>query len=164
MFIVLEGADGTGKTTLCNILAERLGATPYASPPKKYQKIRASVDRNATAEEHYQFYRNGTYDASDEITVLLNNGKKVVCDRYWLSTYTYHQVMGVPVSVEDFQSIVAPTLTVLLVLNHETQIERMLNRGMTVGDIRVLDKQKDVNLAYYRNILEFRIPFIVIDT
>lgn len=164
MFIALEGADGTGKTTLCNILAQRLGAIPYATPPSKYLKLRTCVDKNAPADEHYRFYRDGIYDASDEIAILLKNGGSVVCDRYWLTTYTYHQVMNVPVSRTDFKSIIAPTLTVVLTLNHEIQIERMLHRGMSVGDRRMLDKQRDIATAFYQNVLEFNLPFVLIDT
>lgn len=164
MFVALEGTDGCGKTTLCAILAERLGATAYATPPKKYFQLRERVDRNAPAEEHYRFYRDGIYDASDEICMMLKNGSKVVSDRYWLTTYIYHHVMGVAVSKNDFASIIQPTLTVILALNHEVQIERMLRRGMSVGDRRVLDKQREIAAAFYHNALELSIPFIVIDT
>ena len=164
MLVALEGADGCGKTTLCAILAERLGATAYATPPKKYFQLRERIDRSAPAEEHYRFYRDSIYDASNEIDMIMRNGGKVISDRYWLTTYTYHQVMGVHVSVDDFASIIKPTLTVILVLNHEVQIERMLHRGMSVGDRRVLDKQREISTAFYRNALELDIPFIVVDT
>ncbi len=164
MLVALEGADGCGKTTLCAILAERLGATAYATPPKKYFQLRERIDRSAPAEEHYRFYRDSIYDASNEIGMIVRNGDKVVSDRYWLTTYTYHQVMGVRVSVDDFASIIKPTLTVILALNHEVQIERMLHRGMSVGDRRVLDKQREISAAFYRNALELDIPFIVVDT
>ena len=164
MFIALEGADGCGKTTLCTVLTERLGATAYATPPKKYLQVREKVDKNASAEEHYRFYRDGIYDASDEIGAILKNSSKIVSDRYWLTTYTYHQVMGVAISKDDFASIIQPTLTVILALNHEIQIERMLRRGMSVGDHRVLDKQREIAAAFYYNALELSIPFIVVDT
>lgn len=164
MLVALEGADGCGKTTLCAVLAERLGATAYATPPKKYLQMRERVDKNAPAEEHYRFYRDGIYDAHDEISALLRNGGKVVSDRYWLTTYTYHQVMGVAVSKDDFTSVIQPNLTVILALNHEVQIERMLHRGMSVGDRRVLDKQREIARAFYQNAMEFNIPFIVVDT
>jgi len=162
--VALEGADGCGKTTLCATLSERLGATAYATPPKKYFQLRERVDRSASAAEHYRFYRDGIYDASDEIGEILKNSGKVISDRYWLTTFIYHQVMGVSVSRNDFASIIQPTLTVVLALNHEVQIERMLRRGMSVGDRRVLDKQREISAAFYRNALELDIPFIVVDT
>jgi len=164
MLVALEGADGCGKTTLCAVLVERLGAKAYATPPKKYLQMRERVDKNAPAEEHYRFYRDGIYDAHDEIVALLRSGGKVVSDRYWLTTYTYHQVMGVAVSKDDFASVIQPDLTIILALNHEVQIERMLHRGMSVGDRRVLDKQREIARAFYQNVLEFNIPFIIVDT
>jgi len=164
MFVALEGADGCGKTTLCSILAERLGAVAYSTPPKKYLQMREGVDKNSPAEEHYRFYRDGIYDASDEIDHMLKDGKDIVSDRYWLTTLTYHQVMGVAVSVNDFSSVVQPTMTVILALNHEIQIERMLHRGMSVGDRRMLDKQREIASMFYKNILELNVPFAVLDT
>ncbi len=164
MFVALEGADGSGKTTLCGILAERLGAKPYATPPKKFSQLREGVDKNASNEKHYEFYRDGIYEASDEIDAMLKAGCKIVSDRYWLTTYTYHQIMGVSVSKSDFASIVQPMLTIILALNHEVQIERMLNRGMSIGDRRVLDKQREIGALFYKNALELSTPFIVIDT
>ncbi len=164
MFIALEGGDGTGKTTLCSALAEKLRATPYATPPKKYMEVRTRVDKEAPSDEHYKFYRDGVYDASDEIKALLQNDGRVVCDRYWLTTYTYHQVMGVPVPKTDFDNVVVPTLTVLLALNHDVQIGRILRRGMSAGDRRALDQQREIALAYYRNAVEFNLPFLLLDT
>ena len=164
MFLVLEGADGCGKTTLCATLAKRLGAKAYATPPKKYSKLREQVDKNASPDEHYRFYRDSVLEASEEIEILLKDNDKVVCDRYWLTTYTYHQVMGVKVSKDDFQSIAVPTLTVILALNHDVQIGRMLRRGMSVGDRRVLDKQQEIATAFCQNAVEFNIPFVLIDT
>lgn len=164
MFIAIEGVDGSGKSTLCAILAEKLGATPYSTPPKKYLAFREQVDKNAPPEEHYRFYRDGIYDASNEINAILASNGKVVSDRYWLSTYTYHQIMGVQVSIDDFHSIVMPTMTVILSLSNDVQIGRILHRGMTAGDRRVLDKQQEIAMAFYQNVLKNDIPFLMIDT
>jgi len=164
MFLVIEGADGCGKTTLCAVLAERLGATTYTTPPRKYLLMKEQVDKSASDEEHYRFYRDGIYDASNEITEMLRNGGKVISDRYWLTTYTYHQVMGVEVSKEDFASVIQPDLTVLLSLTYDVQVKRILHRGISVGDRRVLDKQREIAQAFYNNALKFALPFIVVDT
>lgn len=164
MFIVLEGADGCGKTTLCKVLSEKMGAIAYSTPPQKYLSMRQAVDKHSSNEEHYTFYRDGIYDASDEIKTLLSTGRKVVSDRYWLSTYTYHQVMGVQVAQKDFLSIVQPDLTIILSLNYDVQVGRMLNRGMSAGDRRMLGQQAQIAHAFYKNIIEFNIPFVVIDT
>lgn len=164
MFITIEGADGCGKSTLCDVLSKELGLVPYATPPKEYMSRRDKIDSDASAEDHYRFYRDGVYAASDEIEEILATGANVVMDRYWLTTYTYHQLMGVAVSQDEFKSIVAPSLTVILALNHEVQIARMHERGLSIGDSRALDLQREVTAAFYRNALEFGIPFLAIDT
>ena len=164
MFLVLEGGDGTGKSTLRDVLAQRLGSIPYSTPPKAYLKARTNVDKSASAEEHYRFYRDGIYDASKEIEEMLKNGSSVVSDRYWLSTYTYHRIMGVDVSADDFTSVLAPDLTIILALSHSMQIERMAQRGMSAGDHRMIEKQQEIAAAFYRDALELNLPFIVIDT
>lgn len=133
--------------------------------PEKYLQLRGYIDKDATADEHYKFYRDGIYDASLEIDAMLKYGSGVVADRYWLTTsYTYHQVMGVSVPKDDFQIIVMPSLTVILSLNHEVQIVRMLHRGLSIGDRRMLDKQQEIATAFHRNALEFGMTFVVIDT
>ncbi len=164
MFIALEGADGTGKTTLCGLLAERLGATARATPPKAHMQHRELVDRDACAEDHYQFYRGGIHLASQEIAEMLERKQGVVIDRYWLTTFTYHQLRGVPVSRDDFKDIVMPTLTVILALNCDIQVARMRERGLSVGDRQSLDKQQEIALAFYQNALAFSLPFVVLDT
>jgi thymidylate kinase len=164
MLIALEGQDSTGKSTLCNVLANLISAVPYSTPPKSYLSRRTCVDENATADEHYQFYKDGTIDASNEIRQMIRRGNVVVTDRYWLTTYTYHEIMGAKVSVNDFDGIVIPTLTVILSLNHDVQMERLATRGLTAGDKRMFDEQKKLTAAFYKNALDFRIPFLVIDT
>ena len=164
MFVALEGADGTGKSTLCVILAKKLGAIHYLTPPKQYLARREYVDKNSSTEEHYRFYRDGIYDASREIQEALARGQKVVSDRYWLSTYTYHQVMGMQVSVDDFRSVVMPTVTIILSLSKEVQKKRLTQRGLSFEDQKMIERQQELAVAFYRNVLEFGIPFLMIDT
>ena len=165
MFLVLEGGDGTGKSTLRDVLAQKIGAVSYSTPPARYLADRHRVDKLSSPEDHYAFYRDGIYDASEEINKFLQEGKSVVCDRYWLTTYTYHRIMGgVQVSADDFNSVVQPDLTIILALSHSVQIERMSQRGMSAGDHRMFEKQREIASAFYKDALELNIPFVVIDT
>jgi thymidylate kinase len=164
MFIVIEGGDGTGKSTLASHLSRLLDAVAYATPPKKYQKYRTQVDREATPQQHYDFYREAVLDASIEIRQMLAEGKKIVCDRYWISTITYHEIMGLSVSRHDFEAICKPVLTVLLTASTDTQVRRMLNRGMSAGDKRMLDQQQEICTRLFQNLVSTESPFISIDT
>lgn len=164
MLIAIEGADGTGKSTLTKTLAKCIQAVPYATPPQKYLNFRERVDKDASPQAHYAFYRDGIFDASQEISVLLQQNKTVVTDRYWLSTYTYHRIMGVQVAKDDFASVIQPSLTVILTLNDDLQIARMLNRGLSAGDRRMLGQQQQLKVAFLQDVFALDIPFISIDT
>lgn len=164
MFIVLEGADGTGKSTLATILSKKLGGYAYATPPAKYRQYREQVDREATPEQHFAFYRDAVIDASQEIEQLEAENKTVVCDRYWISTVTYHQVMGLEIDLKEFSKIKKPDLTILLSASKETQISRMLVRGMSAGDRRMLDEQTKIAQGLFQNLVFTESKFIAINT
>ena len=163
MFVVLEGADASGKTTLCPILANQLGARVYTTPSAKYLGQRERIDREASPQDHYRFYRDAIYDASDEIR-LMSSGGDVICDRYWFTTYVYHKIMGANVSVDDFRSIIKPDLTVILSLDQEVQFQRMQQRGLSAGDRRLLGQQEKITNMFYQEALRLVIPFVIIDT
>lgn len=164
MFIAIEGGDGTGKSTLTTQLANKLGGRAYATPPHKYRKYRDEVDRTSPPKEHYDYYRDSILDASEEIRELMSQKNCVVCDRYWISTVTYHEVMGVSVNLDDFKEIVRPDVTILLVASPNEQIRRMVARGMSAGDKRMLDQQREISLGFFRNLTLTNTPFISIDT
>ena len=164
MFIVLEGADGTGKSTLVSRVANTLGGVAYATPPKKYRQYSEKLHKDASADQHYAFYKDAVVDASEEIRSLVSEGKTVVCDRYWISTLTYHQVMGVNAKMADFGEILQPDLTFLLVADPDTQIERMLVRGLDAGDKRMLDQQFELTTKLFQNLVLHAQPFIAVDT
>lgn len=148
MFLVLEGVDCTGKSTVCRLLSNTLGAEMYVTPPKQIVSRRENVDRFANAEDHYAFYAEGNIISSKEIQDLLNARKFVVCDRYWLTTFVYHLAMGLDLSVSDFDTIVQPDLTVLLTVTPEIQAARFIMRGMSAGDRRMLNSQKKLASLY----------------
>lgn len=164
MFIVLEGGDGTGKSTLTTQLANHLGGDAYATPPKKYRRYREEIDRMSVPKEHYDFYKESIFDASVEIASLLDQGHHVICDRYWISTVTYHEVMGMTIDLSDFNQIIKPDLTILLVTSPGEQIRRIVARGMSAGDKRMLDKQQEISTRLFQNLVLSSTPFISIDT
>lgn len=164
MFIALEGGDGTGKSTLTTQLASHFGGDAYATPPQKYRRYREEIDRTSVPKEHYDFYKESILDASAEITSLLDLKHHVICDRYWISTVTYHEVMGMSIDLSDFKQIIKPDLTILLVTSPGEQIRRMIARGMSVGDKRMLDKQQEISTRFFQNLILSNTPFISIDT
>lgn len=164
MFIVIEGIDCSGKTTISKILAEQRGAILYRTPPNNIIAKRDEVDAKASPIEHYHFYLEGIHTASKEIWEFMASGKDVVCDRYWLSTFAYHVVMGVSVSLDDFVGITQPDLTVLLLVSNDVQVKRFLERGMSTGDRRMINRQLELAKEYKKAITKLTIPQLIINT
>jgi thymidylate kinase len=164
MFIVFEGVDASGKTTVARLLANHLQAVYYATPPKEFLARREEVDLSASADDHYRFYLEGLRQASAEIWDLLAEGKTVIGDRYWATTYIYHQVMGATVSREDFKSLVLPDATVLLSVSPEVQAHRLAQRGMSAGDRRMLNQQEALSREFRKLLVAEEKHLVAIDT
>lgn len=164
MFIVFEGVDASGKTTASRLLANHFQAAYYATPPKKFLERRENVDLNASATDHYRFYLDGIYQASIEIHDLLANGQIVVGDRYWASTYIYHLVMGANVSRDDFKAIVFPDITILLNVSPEVQAYRLVQRGMSAGDRRMLNQQEALSREFKKLLVDEDGYSVAVDT
>jgi thymidylate kinase len=164
MFIVFEGIDASGKTTVARLLENHLQAVYYATPPKEFLVRREEVDLSASADDHYHFYLDGIHQASAEIWKLLSEGKIVIGDRYWVTTYIYHLVMGVTVSREDFKDIVLPDTTVLLTVSSEVQASRFAQRGMSAGDRRMLNQQEVLSREFKKFFVAEEKHLVAIDT
>lgn len=148
MFIVLEGIDGVGKSTVTRLVAERLGFVPYATPPKEYMERRREIDLNGSPQQKFNFFRDGVIVASTEIRQLLSTGKSVICDRYWMTTYVYHKVIGVHVTEDDFANLSQPDLTILLTASPEHQLQRLIERGMSINDTQMVPRNMQLRQEY----------------
>ncbi len=164
MLIVLEGIDCSGKTTATQLLAAQMGMVSYATPPSAFRKERNRIDADASPHDHYLFYLEGIRLASVEIKQLLSTGASVVCDRYWLTTYVYHTIMGLSVNIDDFKNLVLPDLTVLLLVGPDVQAKRFLQRGLSVGDRRMINVQRDLEQEYVRTLAHLQIHYFSVST
>jgi len=93
MFIVIEGLDGTGKSTIAKALAEEIGAEVLSTPGKEFNNIREQLD-NIYQDNHQArqlFYMSSVVSISEQVRELICKGKTVIVDRYFLSTQVYHQ-------------------------------------------------------------------------
>lgn len=91
-FIVFEGVDGVGKTTLAHALASRVDGKYFYSPPSEFDKLRAKVhalEKDLPPELFYElklhFYMAGNIFASTHIEELLD-AYPLIGDRYVYST------------------------------------------------------------------------------
>ena len=116
-FVVLEGADGVGKSTLALEVAARLDAVLLSTPPRELAAVRGAVD--AAFEDcplaRQVWYAATVLSASSRARQLLEHGRSVVLDRYWLSTRCYAQVTGRALELPEVQdALTTPDLTVYL--------------------------------------------------
>lgn len=83
-FIVLEGLDGVGKSTLTAGLAQHLRAALWKPPGEELSSVRAVIDQELSRDplSGPLFYAATIAEASVKIRAELARGRDVVCDRY----------------------------------------------------------------------------------
>jgi dTMP kinase len=141
--IVLEGLDGSGKTTQRARLAARLRARGHSvlETAEPYDagvfgpKIRAmarSGEALPPEEELRWFVEQRREHVRERIAPALAAGRVVLCDRYFLSTAAYQGARGL-----DAEAILAagehefpvPDLVLLLEMPPEDGLDRVAGRG-----------------------------------
>ena len=91
LFIVVEGTDGTGKSSISQELAKCLNAKYYRCPPKIIIPLRKFADGSPYL-FRYLYYLIGNFIAQHEIRSLLKHSS-VICDWYVFSTIAYHSIL-----------------------------------------------------------------------
>lgn len=169
-FIVIEGIDGSGKTTLAERLArllnERDQKTFCTSFPSKTLPIGRLVRSmfNGETEEHCMqlLMLAEMFDEAKAIRRRLDEGTTMIADRWCYSTTAYSHRNGVdPKWVEHVRApLLQPDLILLLDVDLEVAIDRIDARGE--GKSRYEDARtlKGAH-KYYREVLPKLHPNIV---
>ncbi len=139
-FVVIEGVDGTGKSTQLHLLSDKLRQLGYAvvstrEPTGGYfgKKIRELfVDRQTVSheEELELFIADRKEHVQEVIAPSLHDGCVVVCDRYYLSTVAYQGANGLdPETImEKNRDFPEPDLAVILEIDPAQGILRIQNQ------------------------------------
>lgn len=161
-FIALEGIDGSGKTTVCQILSKKINAENYKTPSWPFSDLRDVIDKTVDIKSRFFFYLSSVIHASSEIARLLIH-KHVVCDRYILSTLCYHRA-----SESFFKSfdenqldILQPDFTFFLNADYDVRMKRIAiresadNSDILNSDLHDKKYQDKVELEFskYHNLL-----------
>ena len=159
LFIVIEGIDGTGKSTQARRLGEWfqsqcrevvLSREPTDGPWGKKLRESASTGR-LSPEDELQYFLNDRRQHVDElIKPALAEGKVVILDRYYFSTMAYQGARGFdPLEIrkrnEEFAPV--PDLLLILDLDVDTAHTRIGVRGDTTNEF-----EKRENLMRCREI------------
>lgn len=119
--IVVEGADGVGKTYLCKKLAKEKGWYYLKTPPKELSKIKC---KNSI--EELTRYLDGLMLNSITIRKKLSQRKTIICDRYYITFLVDLELAGIKLDVSSFVSLLPkPDKVILLEEKYETVVERL---------------------------------------
>ena len=169
--IAIEGMDGVGKTTICNLLADKTGYT-FVSKPLHYLTDGDKAEwpayfraRDIVNNSDNRDFSAWFYGLSNIYLYEAFKNQNIITDRHIVSNYCWS---GVPSNMDIFDLLVkklgAPSLTVILYANEETIRTRLLKRDLNDSDLKRIDKTEKV----YERMISFcelkHFPYIVINT
>ena len=151
LFIVIEGIDGTGKSTQASRLGEWFRAQgrevvvsrePTAGPWGKKVRESAASGRLSPEEELEYFLNDRRQHVEELIAPSLAAGKVVILDRYYFSTMAYQGARGFdPSEIRRQNEAFAPVPDRLLILDLDVDsaLERIGARGDTANEFEKRD-------------------------
>ena len=151
LFLVIEGIDGTGKSTQAQRLAEWLrelgrevvtSREPTDGPWGRKLRESAATGRLSPEDELEYFLRDRRQHVEEVIAPALAAGKVVILDRYYFSTMAYQGARGFdPAEIRRRNEEFAPVPDLLLVLDLEVDValERIGARGDTANEFEKRD-------------------------
>jgi dTMP kinase len=146
LFIVIEGIDGTGKSTQASRLGEWfrtqgrevvVSREPTAGPWGKKVRESAASGRLSPEEELEYFLNDRRQHVEELIAPSLAAGKVVILDRYYFSTMAYQGARGFdPSEIRRQNEAFAPVPDRLLILDLDVDsaLERIGARGDTANE------------------------------
>lgn len=146
IFIVIEGIDGTGKSTQARRLGEWfiargrevvLSREPTDQPWGKKLRESAATGRLSPEDELQYFLKDRRQHVEELISPALAAGKVVILDRYYFSSMAYQGSRGFdPAEIRRLNEEFAPKPDLLLILDLDvdTAHQRIGHRGDTANE------------------------------
>jgi thymidylate kinase len=155
-FIVLEGPNGGGKTTIAGYLQDHLGATMFHFPPE-FLRFREEVrlDERVPPVPRLAYYLAAVLHLGELVRESLSRGH-VVCDRYLASPLALIETEG-SVDAAEIARLVAPfqpylrrpDLVILVTVGHAAARERMLGRVDAAGQSSPIRQRSQESPAFF---------------
>ncbi|VVB75351.1 Thymidylate kinase [uncultured archaeon] len=143
--IVVEGADGVGKTFLCKKLAKQNNWFYIKTPPTCLLKTKCKNPR----EELFR-YLEGLMLNAIVIRKRLNRGETVICDRYYLTLLVDLSLLRIKLDTSALENFLPkPNKIILLEEDYETvalRLKRKKKKSKLENKI-IKDKQTYVNVV-----------------
>ncbi|MDG2810183.1 AAA family ATPase, partial [Vibrio parahaemolyticus] len=161
MFIVIEGVDGVGKSTICKLVASRLNFIYHKSPMNKMRDAKIYYEDLGDALSRYYFYRAVVQSDSVLIKEKLSTGNSIICDRYIESLYSYHLAMDPKItSIFESNYVFKADVEILLTASQKIRIERICERSNLGKEKTKMDESQgflDVVQNIFRNRIKLQI-------
>ena len=160
IFIVIEGLDGSGKTTQANLLANKLSKTysVLCTAEPSYGKIGTFIregclyeeERLPTEAEALLFAADRIEHMKNEISPALDEGKLVICDRYVYSSLAYQGSAGL--SGDWIKTINAralePDFAIFIDVSPERVLGRLHRQKSVMETLETQQKVREVYMKY----------------
>lgn len=170
-FVVIEGLDFVGKTTLARELAKRTGWIYYKTPPEPFVRRCTTLSRE-DVNGCFLFFMESMAYASLEIKKLRQGGIGIVADRWIWTTLAYHFARSDDLRVRWENSwldlvggdIARPDLSILLHLPDHVWLARVRSDGSqkSLND-RQLENNKVLRDRIFRLYLHLNPEFVLLD-
>jgi len=160
-FIVFEGLDGSGQTTQAELLAEFLKRrgkkvlktkepTFQSEAGKKIKKVLEKKEKVSSLELQKLFTQDRKWHLENIVIPALREGKIVISDRYFFSTFSYGTAEGVSLRYlykinDDF---LLPDLVFFLDVPPKISLERIEKRGKEKSIFEKADKLGKIYTQY----------------
>lgn len=151
LLIVIEGIDGTGKSTQARRLGEWfaskgrevvLSREPTDGPWGKKLRESAASGRLSPEDELEYFLKDRRQHVAEKIAPALAAGKVVILDRYYFSTMAYQGARGFdPAEIRRLNEEFAPLPDLLLILDLDVDSahRRIGHRGDSANEFEKRD-------------------------
>ena len=166
-FIVLEGIDGSGKSSQIDPLARRLASRgvrclttreptggPVGSLIRQIFTGRVTADNRVIAALYAADRVDHLVNEVDGLCAAIDSGITVVSDRYYFSSYAYHSVdvdMDWVIQANALSAqLLRPTLTVFLDVPVETALERIHKNRFVEEIFDGADRLRKTRELYFR--------------
>lgn len=184
MFITFEGPEGSGKTTVSNIIEKRLedigyqvvhtrepGGTPIAEQIRNIILDKANIMLDARAEA-LLYAASRRQHLVEKVWPALKEGKIVICDRYIDSSLAY-QGGARNLGVENVLNInmfategTFPDMTLLFDITPEEGLKRIAanaNREVNRLDLEKIEFHKLVRNTFLELAKQYKDRYVIID-